>query len=195
MTEPALPPRQLLAQLAGHDLLSARGFVYPPTAVWPSIRGFRDEVVGARPDAVSIRSAVIGVLDVVRVFRQAGRHRRAGRDKAGSRWQEAADRGQVTKVSEVGSDFLISSDGRVIAASHDVQTADDITVEFLSGEQVPATVAASEPAADVALLNLARVPAQAVVAHLGDSDTARSETPSSLLARPTASATPSPSGT
>jgi S1-C subfamily serine protease len=88
-------------------------------------------------------------------------------------WQETADRGQVAKVYEVGSGFLISSDGRIITASHEVQTADDVTVEFLDGEEVRATVVASEPAADVALLQLDRVPAHAVVASLGDSDKAR----------------------
>ena len=90
-----------------------------------------------------------------------------------SRWQEAADHGQVSKVYEVGSGFLISRDGRVITASHAVQTADEVTVEFIHGEQVRAIVVASEPAADVALLQLDRVPAQAVVAALGDSDRAR----------------------
>jgi serine protease Do len=85
----------------------------------------------------------------------------------------AAEYGQLAQVSEVGSGVLISGDGHVMTASHVVQTADEITVEFLSGAEVRATVVAAERQADVALLQLDYVPAQAVVASLGDSDTAR----------------------
>ena len=86
-----------------------------------------------------------------------------------ARWDEPAGPGQLSKVSEIGSGFLISPKGQVITAAHVVQTADSITAEFLGGEQVSAHVIASEPAADVALLQLERVPPQPVVASLGDS--------------------------
>jgi S1-C subfamily serine protease len=46
-------------------------------------------------------------------------------------------------------------------------------VRFLGGEAVRARVLASEPAADVALLQLDRLPKQAVVASVGDSDAVR----------------------
>jgi S1-C subfamily serine protease len=88
-------------------------------------------------------------------------------------WQEQAGRGEAAKVREVGSGFLVSREGRVITASHIVQTADKVTVEFLDGEKIQATVVASEPAADVALLQLAHPPTQTVVAPLGDSDKAQ----------------------
>jgi serine protease Do len=87
-----------------------------------------------------------------------------------ARWTEAAGQGQLRRVSEVGSGVLISMDGQVITAAHVVQTADEITAEFLDGEQVGATVIASEPEADVSLLRLARSPSRPVVARLGDSD-------------------------
>jgi S1-C subfamily serine protease len=48
---------------------------------------------------------------------------------------------------------------------------DEITVEFLGGETVPARVVASEPAADLSLLQLAKVPPAARVARLADSNT------------------------
>jgi serine protease Do len=48
-----------------------------------------------------------------------------------------------------------------------------VTVEFIGGETVNASVVASEPAADLSLLKLARVPPGAVVARLANSDTAR----------------------
>jgi S1-C subfamily serine protease len=90
-----------------------------------------------------------------------------------ARWQEVGGGGQVARVSEVGSGVLISSDGKVITAAHVVQTADEITVEFLGGERVGGRVIASEPEADVSLLQLERVPANATVARLGDSDRAQ----------------------
>jgi serine protease Do len=78
--------------------------------------------------------------------------------------------GQAASESGVGSGVLIAADGKVITAAHVVQTADEITVEFLGGESVRARVVASEPEADVALLQLERPPARPVVARMGDSD-------------------------
>ncbi len=78
--------------------------------------------------------------------------------------------GQAASESGVGSGVLISPDGKVITASHVVQTADEITVEFLGGETIRARVVASEPEADVSLLQLDRPPARPVVARMGDSD-------------------------
>jgi S1-C subfamily serine protease len=52
-----------------------------------------------------------------------------------------------------------------------VQTADSVRVKFLDGTWVPAQVVTSEPYADVAVLQLRRVPEGAEVAELGDSDT------------------------
>ena len=76
----------------------------------------------------------------------------------------------LVSIPGVGSGVLISPDGRVLTAAHVVHTADEINVEFLDGTVVRATVIASEPEADVALLQLDRVPEAAVVATLGDSD-------------------------
>ena len=83
-----------------------------------------------------------------------------------ARWKEVTGR-----VSEVGSGFLISADGKIITAAHVVQTADEITAEFLGGETITAKVVSSEPEADVALLELERPPAQPILARMGDSDT------------------------
>jgi serine protease Do len=72
---------------------------------------------------------------------------------------------------EVGSGTLIDAKGLVLTASHVVEVAQEITVEFLDGTTVSAHVLYSEPAADVALLQLTTVPPTAVPAPLGDSDT------------------------
>ena len=81
-------------------------------------------------------------------------------------------RGLVT-YGEIGSGVLISADGKVMTAAHVVHSMDEIVVEFLGGESVPARVVASEPAADLSLLQLARVPSSAQPARLGDSDAVR----------------------
>ena len=73
-------------------------------------------------------------------------------------------------ASGIGSGVLISPDGKVLTAAHVVQTADRVAVEFANGMSVPARVIASEVRADVALLQLQRVPPGAVAARLADSD-------------------------
>ena len=81
-------------------------------------------------------------------------------------------RGLVT-FTEIGSGVLISADGKVMTAAHVVHAMDQIVVEFLGGEIVPARVIASEPAADLGLLKLDHVPKGALPARLGDSDKVR----------------------
>ncbi len=75
----------------------------------------------------------------------------------------------LVKYKEIGSGVLLSTDGKVLTAAHVVQIADEITVEFLDGNSVPARVIASEVKADLALLQLARVPAGVKPVVLGDS--------------------------
>ena len=54
-----------------------------------------------------------------------------------------------------------------MTAAHVVHSMSEITVEFLGGETMPARVIASEPAADLSLLQIDRVPAAARVAEDG----------------------------
>ena len=75
--------------------------------------------------------------------------------------------------SEIGSGVLISADGKVITAAHVVHAVDEITVEFAGGEAIPARVIASEPSADLSMIQLARMPAGVQPAQLGDSDRVR----------------------
>jgi S1-C subfamily serine protease len=75
-------------------------------------------------------------------------------------------------ASGLGSGVLISADGKVLTAAHVVQTADAVGVEFPGGALIKASILASDPAADVALLQLERVPAGVQPATLGDSDKA-----------------------
>jgi S1-C subfamily serine protease len=88
------------------------------------------------------------------------------------------------RFNETGSGVLISSDGKVMTAAHVVHALDDITVEFLGGETVAAKVVASEPAADLSLLQLERVPAGAKVSPLADSDRIRVGDPVIVVGAP-----------
>ncbi len=76
------------------------------------------------------------------------------------------------QLANLGSGLLISEDGKVLTAAHVVQSADKIEAEFLGGERVSARVIAAAPFADVALLQLERVPPGAPVAKLADSNSA-----------------------
>jgi serine protease Do len=77
------------------------------------------------------------------------------------------------RFGEIGSGVLISTDGKVMTAAHVVHAMDEINVEFIGGETVPARVVASEPAADLSLLQLDRVLANVRVSRLADSRTVR----------------------
>ena len=81
--------------------------------------------------------------------------------------------GGVTRFNETGSGVLVSSDGRVMTASHVVNGMDEITVEGVAGEVVSAKIVSSDAAADVSLLQLERVTAAMLVAKIGDSNTVR----------------------
>jgi serine protease Do len=72
----------------------------------------------------------------------------------------------------LGSGVLISSDGKVLTAAHLVQAADKAEVEFPNGDVIPAHVIGSVTKADVALLQLDRVPKGIAPVPLGDSDKA-----------------------
>lgn len=89
-----------------------------------------------------------------------------------SRGRGVSASGQV-RFGEVGSGVLISADGKVMTAAHVVHAMDEITVEFIGGEAVKARVVASEPAADLSLLQLERVPPGVKIARLANSASVR----------------------
>jgi serine protease Do len=87
--------------------------------------------------------------------------------------QDVEGPGGLTRFTETGSGVLVTADGKVMTAAHVVHAMDEIAVEFLGGETVPARVVSSEPAADLSLLKLERVPRGVGPATLGNSDTVR----------------------
>ena len=81
--------------------------------------------------------------------------------------------GDAVRFTEIGSGVLISADGRIMTAARVVHTMDEISVELASGETVPARVVASEPAADLSLIKLDRVPPGAKPAPMANSESVR----------------------
>jgi S1-C subfamily serine protease len=86
--------------------------------------------------------------------------------------------------TEIGSGVLISADGKIMTAAHVTRATDEINVEFLGGETIRARTLAEEPAADLELLQLERVPAGAKVATLGDSNRVRVGDPVIIVGAP-----------
>jgi len=77
---------------------------------------------------------------------------------------------KLTSMPGMGSGVLIAADGKVMTAAHLVQTADEIAALFQGGELIKARIISSDPAADIALLQLEKVPSGVEIATLGDSD-------------------------
>ena len=100
-----------------------------------------------------------------------------------ARGQEVTETG-VARFKEVGSGVLISADGKIATAAHVVHLMHDITVEFLGGEPIPARVIASEPRADLSLLQISVVPRAAAVSQLADSDPVRIGDPVFIIGAP-----------
>ena len=92
--------------------------------------------------------------------------------------------GGQSRFLETGSGVLISTDGKIMTAAHVVHSMDEMTVEFLGGETVSAKVIASEPAADLSLIQIERVPTSARVAKMADSDTVRVGDPVYIVGAP-----------
>ncbi|WP_090269707.1 Do family serine endopeptidase [Thalassovita taeanensis] len=76
------------------------------------------------------------------------------------------------RSSALGSGFVISEDGYIVTNNHVIESADEIVIEFFSGEELEAKVVGTDPNTDIALLKVeADKPLPYV--NFGDSDTAR----------------------
>lgn len=54
----------------------------------------------------------------------------------------------------LGSGFVISEDGYIVTNNHVIEGADEIMIEFFSGEDLPATLVGTDPKTDIALLKV-----------------------------------------
>ncbi|MDJ0761330.1 MAG: trypsin-like peptidase domain-containing protein [Woeseiaceae bacterium] len=86
--------------------------------------------------------------------------------------RNAAPESPTGSVSQsgIGSGFLVDDEGYVMTAAHVIQTADLVQVEFADGWSSTAAIIYSDPAKDVALLKLDKLPENPRPARLGDSD-------------------------
>jgi serine protease Do len=58
------------------------------------------------------------------------------------------------RSSALGSGFVISEDGFIVTNNHVIEKADEITIEFYSGEELVAEVVGTDPNTDLALLKV-----------------------------------------
>ena len=88
------------------------------------------------------------------------------------RQNEGEDGQRPRRSSALGSGFVISEDGYVVTNNHVIEGADEILIEFFSGQELPAKVIGTDPNTDIALLKVETdVPLSFV--PFGDSDGAR----------------------
>jgi serine protease Do len=81
---------------------------------------------------------------------------------------------RFSSVAGVGSGVLFTGDGDILTAAHVVQAADEVVVEFPSGEVALGAVISSVPDADIALVRVVGpLPKGVLPAALGDSDQVR----------------------
>ncbi|MEL6206644.1 MAG: DegQ family serine endoprotease [Pseudomonadota bacterium] len=58
------------------------------------------------------------------------------------------------RSSALGSGFVISEDGFIVTNNHVIEQADEILIEFFSGEELPAELVGTDPNTDLALLKV-----------------------------------------
>jgi serine protease Do len=82
------------------------------------------------------------------------------------------DNAPPRRGSALGSGFVISADGFIVTNNHVIDGADDIEIEFFSGERLKARVVGTDPKTDIALL---KVDSDAPLSYatFGDSDAMR----------------------
>ncbi|MBE0413235.1 MAG: Do family serine endopeptidase [Yoonia sp.] len=62
--------------------------------------------------------------------------------------------GAPRRSSALGSGFVISADGFIVTNNHVIEGADEIQIEFFSGEEMPATLIGTDPNTDIAVLKV-----------------------------------------
>ncbi len=85
--------------------------------------------------------------------------------------KQITEQGLQTSSSQgLGSGIVISKQGDILTASHVVNVADDIMVQFADGKTYPARVISSLSYADIAMLRLLELPENLHTVRLGNSD-------------------------
>ncbi|MGB1208641.1 MAG: Do family serine endopeptidase [Paracoccaceae bacterium] len=88
-------------------------------------------------------------------------------------FQDRGDRGDRPRRSTaLGSGFVISADGFIVTNNHVIEGADEILIEFFSGDELPAELVGTDPNTDIALLKV-DTDEDLPFVPFGDSDVAR----------------------
>ena len=82
------------------------------------------------------------------------------------------DQGRPQRSQALGSGFVISEDGYVVTNNHVIEDADEIMIEFFSGEELPATLIGRDPKTDIAVLKV-ETEEPLFFVEFGDSDISR----------------------
>lgn len=80
--------------------------------------------------------------------------------------------GRTRRSTALGSGFVISEDGFVVTNNHVIEGADEIMIEFFSGQELAATIIGRDPKTDIALLKV-EADEELFAVSFGDSDVAR----------------------
>lgn len=87
-------------------------------------------------------------------------------------FQERNGPQEPRRSEALGSGFVISSDGYIVTNNHVIEGADEISIEFFSGEKLDAKLVGTDPKTDIALLKVETDKALPFV-NFGDSDLMR----------------------
>ena len=81
--------------------------------------------------------------------------------------------GEPFEQEGMGSGFVISTDGYIVTNNHVVEGAEEITVRFLGGRELPAAIVGLDPKTDIALLKIDPEGERLTTIALGDSEAIR----------------------
>ncbi|WP_245749192.1 Do family serine endopeptidase [Jannaschia pohangensis] len=71
-----------------------------------------------------------------------------------NRGPDGAPQPPTRRGSALGSGFVISEDGYIVTNNHVIENADEILIEFFSGEELPAELIGTDPNTDIAVLKV-----------------------------------------
>jgi putative serine protease PepD len=149
----ALLAAGLLGGLAGAGILTAfeddGGGAGQSTTVTVEASGSTPTASGTPRVAELYRRSITGVVEVI------------------SRTESANVFGSEETSS--GSGFVVDGEGHVVTNQHVVGNAENVTVRFHDGTEAQARVVGSDPSTDIALVELANVPADVSPLPLGSS--------------------------
>ena len=69
-------------------------------------------------------------------------------------FQNPDGNGEPRRSGALGSGFVISEDGYIVTNNHVIEGADEIEIEFFSGDRLPAKLVGTDPKTDIALLKV-----------------------------------------